>query len=198
MHKRTSEIFTDVIANAEGSGEITVREILELLGKKSFCLAVLVLALPNCIPIPNPPGLATLTGVPIMLLAIQMVWGRNAPWIPKRMANYSFSREKFANFLKKSLPYIYKIERIFYPRMFWLGIGVSQRLIGTAFLILGFIISLPIPFANLVPGFAIACMAIGLMERDGLMMAIGLAIGAVGSMAMFKLIKGVVMGVMGL
>lgn len=189
LHKRTSEIIAEVIANSKGNGDISVQEVLELLGHKSFCLVILVLALPNCFPIPNLLAYSALTGIPIMLLAIQMIVGRNTLWLPHAITNRKFSRTKFANVLAKLLPYIKKIESVFYPRMFFIRINIAERLFGVVFLLLAIVLSLPIPFGNMIPGFAIAFMAIGLMERDGLMLTAGLIFVVFSSAAIFTAIK---------
>lgn len=194
-HKRASDIFADLIKSAKGDGDISVRELLGLLEEQSFCLAILVLALPNCLPLPTLPGFAALTGIPIILLAMQMIIGRDVPWLPDSIGNYSFSRTKFAAFLVKILPYIQKIERVFYPRMFFINIKIAERLAGIAFVLLGIILSLPIPFGNMVPGFAISFIAIGLMERDGVMICAGLILGSVFCVLIFTAIKAIIISI---
>lgn len=198
LHKRTSEIIADVIDSAKGDGNISVREIMGLLGEKSFCLVILVLALPNCLPIPNVMAYSALTGIPIIVLAIQMVFGRDTLWLPDKILNYQFPREKFANILAMVLPYIRKIEHIFYPRMFFISLHITERLVGLVFLVLGIILSLPIPFGNMIPGFAISFIAIGLIERDGLMMAAGLIFGMISCLAIFTAVKGIVFAAIGM
>lgn len=197
-HKRTSEIIHYVIESSKGDGEVSIHEILGLLGEKSFCLAILVLALPNCLPIPNVMAYSALTGIPIIILAIQMVVGRNALWLPDKIINYRFSRTKFAYFLGKTLPYVQKVEGVFYPRMFFISINITERLVGVVFLVLGIVLSLPIPFGNMIPGFSISFMAIGLIERDGLMMAVGLIFGIVACFAIFTAINGLIASTVGL
>lgn len=195
LHKRTSEIIADVIESSKGDGNVSVKEVLDLLGHKSFCLVILVLALPNCLPIPNILAYSALTGIPIMLLAIQMILGRSALWLPNAITNRTFSRTKFATLLAKLLPYIQKIESVFYPRMFLIRINIAERLVGIAFLLLAIVLSLPIPFGNMIPGFAIAFMAIGLMERDGLMLAFGLVFVVFSSAAIFTAIKTILLAI---
>jgi hypothetical protein len=197
IYERTSEILAKVITEQKGDGDISVGKILELLGNKSFCLAILVLAIPNCFPIPNVLAYSAFTGIPIIFLSIQMVIGRKTPWMPGAISNYCFSRTKYTNFLTKVLPYIKKIERLFYPRMFFININVAERLVGIAFLLLGIILSLPIPFGNLPPGFAIVLIAIGLMERDGLMITAGVLFGIISCIAIFAAIKVVLITLIG-
>jgi hypothetical protein len=46
--------------------------------------------------------------------------------------------------------------------------------VGTICLILAIIITLPVPFGQMVPGAAISVLALGMLERDGLVIGIGL------------------------
>jgi hypothetical protein len=126
-----------------------------------------------------------------------MILGRNAPWLPHAITNQHFSRTKLAAFLARILPYIQKIERVFYPRMFFISVNIIERLVGIAFLLLGIVLSLPIPFGNLFPGFAIAFIAIGLMERDGVMMAAGLLFSIISCVAIFTAVKAIFFAVIG-
>lgn len=47
--------------------------------------------------------------------------------------------------------------------------------IGAISLILAIIITLPVPLGHMLPGVAISLLALGLLERDGLAIGIGLA-----------------------
>ena len=44
-------------------------------------------------------------------------------------------------------------------------------------MVLALIIALPVPLGHFVPGIAISAMALGLIERDGLMIVCGFVIG---------------------
>lgn len=44
-------------------------------------------------------------------------------------------------------------------------------------MVLALIIALPVPLGHFVPGIAISAMALGLIERDGLMIICGFIIG---------------------
>src|SRR3546814_11677546 len=57
----------------------------------------------------------------------------------------------------------------------WTG----ERVLGIVCLALAVIITLPIPFANMLPGLAVTALALGLIERDGLAVLIGLALSVV-------------------
>jgi len=50
-------------------------------------------------------------------------------------------------------------------------------LVGAVCLILAVIITLPIPLGHVIPGTAIVILALGLLERDGVALSIGLFVG---------------------
>jgi hypothetical protein len=69
-----------------------------------------------------------------------------------------------------------KLERFARPRLAFLHAGPAMpRLIGLGIVIasLGLMLSLPIPFSNSIPAWAIVLLAIGRMEEDGLLVLMG-------------------------
>lgn len=76
--------------------------------------------------------------------------------------------------------------------MFFINIDIAERLVGVVFILLAIVLSLPVPFGNLIPGFAISFIAIGLIVHDGLMLAIGLVCGVISFFAMLSAIKAIV------
>ena len=52
--------------------------------------------------------------------------------------------------------------------------------VGAICLVLAIIITLPIPLGHMVPGAAISLLALGLIERDGLVVAFGMIVAALG------------------
>lgn len=186
--KRTSDILQTLIADTDGDGEITIQEVMRLLGDRAFGLAILVFSLPNSLPIPSPPGFSAVTGIPIILIALQLLAGRSTPWLPPRIRKYSFSRSKFAYFLTKALPYIRKVERLLHPRLAFMHSWAGERAVGLAFVILAVVLSLPIPFGNFLPGLAMSVIALGLLERDGALMLAGMAGGALAVLLIFTVL----------
>ena len=55
----------------------------------------------------------------------------------------------------------------------WTG----ERLIGIGILVLALVLTLPIPFANWLPAFAIAIIGLAIVEKDGVAVLVGLAVG---------------------
>lgn len=186
--RRTSDALEALIVDAGGDGKITIQEIMRMLGDRAFGLAILVFSLPNSLPIPSPPGFSAITGIPIILIALQMVVGRSTPWLPPRIRRYGFSRDTFARFLAASLPYIRKVERLLHPRLAFMHSYAGERVVGAVFLVLAAVLSLPIPFGNFLPGVSMSIIALGLLERDGALMLAGMALGALAVLLIFTVV----------
>ncbi len=72
-----------------------------------------------------------------------------------------------------------RLERFCRPRLALLTEPFGKVLIGLVVLVLGLVMILPIPFlGNMPPGFAASVIAIGVIERDGLVVLIGLVVSA--------------------
>lgn len=165
--KRTSEILQAVI-DRSGSGSLSVGEFIATLGDRSFGLAILIFALPNSLPIPGIPGFSTITGVPIILLGLQMLLGRRSVWMPRKVSRVRFSGETMSKVLAKALPFVIWLEKYLRPRLHYVCSPYGERLLGLLLAVLAAIISLPIPLGNFLPGISITLLALGLLERDGL------------------------------
>ena len=84
---RTSHVLA---ALAAGTGErITVADILAVLRDRAFALLVVLLGLPNCLPMP--PPIPLVCGLLLILVAAQILFGRPAPWLPKALLQRSIA-----------------------------------------------------------------------------------------------------------
>lgn len=165
--EKVSEIVAALCDGWEDD-RITLDELLRAFGLRSFGFLILVFALPNGIPAPIAPGLSAILGAPLLLLSLQMLLGFRTPWFPASWRARSFARRDVAKLLRPALPYIVKVERFIRPRFKHLAAGVlPSRLIGGLILWNAILLSLPIPFGNLIPAWAIILAALGQVERDG-------------------------------
>lgn len=155
---------------------VSVRDIKNSLGRRSFGLMLFVLAIPNSLPIVGIPGVSTVTGLPILLIAGQMMLGYHHIWLPKWISNRDFSRDGFLKLIEKTTPWLGKIERLLKPRWFWLIKGRVEHLLAAVCVLMAFLLILPIPFGNLFPGLSVLLISLGLIERDGVCVALGLVL----------------------
>lgn len=171
--RRASDILEEFAAHAHGD-VITVGDLTRLLGDRAYGMLLLLLALPNIIPL---PGLSTAVGVPMIVLGAQLALGWPAPRLPRRLADVAFSRETLLAVLAKAKPYVEWVERRIRPRLSLFAEGPGERLAGVAVMILAAVLALPIVFGNLPPAAAIALIALGLIENDGAAVLAGLVLG---------------------
>jgi hypothetical protein len=171
-----SHLLRDLSDNA--GEKITLGEIADGMEHRSFGAFLVVFCLPNLIPLP--PGATFILGLPLVFVAFQMAFSRrDTIWLPRRLHEYAFDNRAFAKVLDKFLPWIGWTERFVKPR-FWMGdTRLYERFLGVFALLLALIIFLPIPLGNMGPAYALALMGLGLTERDGLVMAAGVAIGVI-------------------
>ena len=155
------------------SEHVTLEDMAEFLGDRSIGGFLLVLALPMALPVPA-PGISVLFGVPMIVISVQLaLWYRRA-WLPARLARRSIPRSTFLTIVDRILPTLRPLERIVRPRAGWLAGPWARVPVGIICLVLAIIITLPVPLGHVVPGTAISVLALGLIERDGIAIALGL------------------------
>ncbi len=159
--------FSTVLrALGEGEGEqLKVDELVTAFGDRAFGAVMLVFALISTLPLP--PGSTTVTGVPLVIMAVQLARGRERLWLPRRFLQASIARSAFRKGVGKVLPVLRFAERLTRPRVEALVGQTGQRVVGLICCLLAIVLSLPIPLGNMVPAIAICLFALGIMQRDG-------------------------------
>ncbi|MBS0125374.1 exopolysaccharide biosynthesis protein [Thetidibacter halocola] len=170
----TPRRLSDVLRDLEtGLGpRIALGDLVSGLRDRSFAPLMVLFAVPNVFL--YLPGSSVLTGLPLMIIALQLIVGRPSVWLPRALSERSIDRAHFARIVRHSLPWVERIERLARPRL-WPGKAAAvDQMIGAACLVMSLLLFLPIPFANGVPALAIIAMGLALSERDGLWLVAGL------------------------
>src|SRR5690606_26396709 len=137
-----------------------------------------IFAFPNILP--TPPGTAGILGLPLLFLSAQMMLGLD-PWLPGFIARRSMARGTFQVLVERITPWLLRAERLLRARGEVLAHPRAQRLLGALCLIVSIALVLPVPFANLVPSVALCIIGLGVLERDGLWIVLGV-LAALGSL----------------
>lgn len=164
---------------------ISVADLLAAMGDRALGALMFVFAIPNVLPVP--PGTSAILGAPLIFLAAQLMLGQ-APWLPKLVADRSMSHADFAALVRRVAPWLRRAERMLRPRFPWLAQPPMEFVIGFVCMLLALVLVLPIPLGNVLPALAIAVLALGVLERDGLWVLVGLA----AAIASVVLVSGVV------
>jgi len=148
------------------------------LRNRALGLLLLIFALPCCVPMP--PGIPAACGVAILFVGVQMLLGRQSPWIPRALADRDMARADLQRLVDRSAGAVKWLERLCRPRLAPVTGGIGKVFIGLVVSVLAVILILPIPFVgNIPPGIATAIIGLGLAERDGLVVAFGFVTAAV-------------------
>jgi len=169
-----SDRLDGLVIEAQGQ-EVTLDWLLAQLSERAFGLCLLVLALPCCIPFLY--GIPQVVALPLMILSVQMLAGRRAPWLPARLGARTVSAESLAALSRRAGPWLRRIEAVSRPRLSVLTRAPLDRAVGLALVIFSASILVPLPATNTVPGLAVVIVAMGLLQRDGVLVILGAALG---------------------
>jgi len=169
---RTSELLSAIVT-AHSAERIAVGEIVHALRNRAFGLSILLLGLPNCLPMP--PGIPVICGVLLGLVGAQMMLGRDELWMPRWLAARTVSRGLLDKIVNGALRWIRRFEVYSRPRMTYFSNSLARFVLGGLVVVLGLLLLLPIPiFGNLPPGIAVCILGLGLVERDGAFICAGI------------------------
>lgn len=166
----------DDFLNHDHGARIALGDLVGILGDRAFGALLLILSIPNILPV---PGLSTATGLPMLLIGAQIAAGRDRPWLPRRLATLTLERDAFLRVIAKAKPHVDRLERHLRPRLPAVTAPAVERLLGLAVMVLAGILALPIVFGNQPPALAIALIALGLIEKDGAFVIAGLVAGVI-------------------
>jgi hypothetical protein len=182
----TSKLLLDILEQQQGE-KVYLRNLLLGLDDRAFGWTLFICALPEALPLPI-AGLSAIIGIPLVIVSGQLVLGFRKPWLPKWIGDRSFKRRDFEKIVRKSLPYLNKVEHLIRPRWQFMNSPAIERLLGVIILILAIVITLPIPFGNFLPAIVVVLISLGILEKDG----VAIAIGILGSLIIFGLLIGAV------
>jgi hypothetical protein len=164
-HTRTTELLARALEASTGK-EITLGEFLDPLGERAFGFLILILALPNFIPVPI--GVGGVMGVLVIFVGAQLLLGFEHPWLPGALRRRGIKRTSVERFVKRLTPLLRWLERLCRPRLEALTRHPAHRISGFLLVLIGIALALPIPFTNYLFGLLLVVYAVALIERDGI------------------------------
>lgn len=159
------------------SEHITVAELVDRFGGRAMGALLLLFGL-LCL-LPLPPGGTTIFGLPLLLLAPQLVIGRHAPWLPQKVRSRTVPLDDVRGRLPRLVRWLKRVEAVSQPRLTFLFGPVGERLIGVVCTVLAFVLILPIWGGNILPALAVVVLSLALILKDGILALLGYALVAV-------------------
>lgn len=170
-----SQRLQTVIDGLEGE-RISVCEIRDHFGSDAATMLTAFLTLVFLVPV-SIPGVSTVFGGAILLLAIGRIGGRPL-WLPARIAQRSLPAARLRAALTRGLRPFERLERLSRPqRLATFTSGATARRINDGGVVLGAALLMApfgmIPLTNTLPAAALLLLAIGALQRDGLSVLLG-------------------------
>lgn len=177
----------DGFAEGDPDDLLTLRLLLAGLGRRAFGMLLFVSVLPAFIPVPVGGAIA---GPLVVLIGAQLLLLRRRPWLPRFVADRGFHRHALVRFDRMISPVLARLEHLIRPRLSSL---LEQRgaaaLTGLLLILLGVLLSLPIPLTNYLFGGLLLLYALALLERDGALMVVAW-IGGTVAIVVFGVLSG--------
>ncbi len=163
-------------------GDKTVGSLVGLFGQRSFAiLFVLLLAVPA---LPLPTGGAThVFELIAMLLALQLIVGRDRIWLPRRWCALSLAGPKQQRFIGALMRMVRRLERVSRRRLgFLFGHRLSQIAFGVLVLAgsLGAFLAPPFSGLDTLPALGVVLLSLGVLLEDIAIVVVGIAVGVGG------------------
>ncbi len=169
-HTRISALLVELSDDSAGAFYLRLGKIFDYVGERGFGLVLLLLALPNFIPAPI--GVGAVTGPLASFCGLQLLFGLERPWMPRRMRSVRLKRSTFQKTLGVVGKLLRGLEKLSRPRWDSMVGPIGLRITGFLLIGLGIALALPIPFTNYPFGALLILLSIALMERDGVLMVI--------------------------
>jgi hypothetical protein len=164
----------------EGDGEKTIGALVEVSGKRAFALIFVMLMGVPALPLPT-GGATHVFEVITVLLALELVVGREEVWLPRRSRARTVDTE--GRFIRVLLRTIRRVERLSKQRLgFLFGHRLSNLVFG-AFVAAGATAAfLAPPFTGLdtLPALGVVLVSLAVLLEDFVFVAAGVVVAACG------------------
>ena len=164
----TSTLIRRILAELPGE-DVRIGYIVYKLRRRSFGGLLILLAALSLL-----PGISIFAGIAMILPGVQMLLGFRAPLLPWIIRKQTIKSQQLQAIGARAIAIIYRVEQWVKPRWPVLTAPPVPNLIGVLVIGLAIVVMLPLPLSNLPPAIALLLLSLGLLERDGVVVVIGL------------------------
>jgi hypothetical protein len=167
----------------ESDGDKTLGSIIELFQEKSFALLFILLLGVSALPLPT-GGATHVFEIVAMLLAVQLIAGRDKIWLPERWRRLPLAGPNQQRFINRLMKTIRWLERFSRPRASYLfGHRLSNIVFGVLVLAGSLAAFLAPPFSGLdtLPSLGVVLLSIGVLLEDLAIVVLAVVVGVAGA-----------------
>ncbi|HEY8571102.1 exopolysaccharide biosynthesis protein [Phenylobacterium sp.] len=183
MAEHPAQDLEDVLGELEkaarsNGAKVSVGELVETVGKRSFGPLLLLGGLLGMTPVAAIPTAPTLIATITLLVSVQLLFGRKTIWLPRFLEKLSVRAERVQKAVKISRKPARIVDRMVRPRLQSLTMPFADRIVAAVCVVVA--ICVPplelLPFVAFIPSLAIFAFGVGLIARDGLVVLLALAV----------------------
>ena len=181
----------------ESDGDKTLGSIIELFEKKSFAVLFILLLGVSALPLPT-GGATHVFEIVAMLLAVQLIAGRDQIWLPERWRRLRLAGPNQQRFINRLMKTIRWLERFSRPRASDLfDHRLSNIVFGVLVLAGSLAAFLAPPFTGLdtLPSLGVVLLSIAVLLEDLATVVLAVAVGVAGVALELILGRAVVRGI---
>lgn len=174
-----------------GDGEKTLGALLDVFGRRSFAVVFVVLMAVPALPLPT-GGATHVFELVVLLLALQLIAGRDEIWLPRRWRGIELTGDKRQRFLNALLRLIRRLERLSRRRAaFLFDRRSSNVLFGILVIVMtaGAFVAPPFSGLDTLPALGVVLLSLGVLLEDILIVLVALVVGGAGVTLEFVLGK---------
>jgi hypothetical protein len=163
-------------------GDKTLGSLIELFEEKSFALLfVLLLGVP-ALPLPT-GGVTHVFEIIAMLVALQLIAGRDRIWLPQRWCKLELAGESQQRFIAGLMKMIRRLERFSHPHLrFLFDHRLSNIVFGLLVIggCLGAFLAPPFTGLDTLPSLGVVLLSLGVLLEDIFVVVAALVVGVAG------------------
>jgi hypothetical protein len=198
MTQKSTAFSEEITAWLKSDHPKTILGLNKVFGERTFAIIFMILMAPAALPIPT-GGITDVFAIITIIIAAQMVLGRDRLWLPKRWRGMKISKSLSNTILPKLAKIIKRLERHSKPRYtFLFKSRVSKAILGVIVILfsIGTILAPPFSGLDTLPAMGVVVLSIAIVLEDGIAAIFGMVIGSLGlflqlffSAAIIELIK---------
>jgi hypothetical protein len=165
----SASLVLQKLLDAVPADHFTLEWLIGSLPRRSFGVAMLLLALTAMVPIGS-----IVPGLLIAILALQMISNRHGPAFPHCIAVRRLPTAQFVRLGRHAIPVLRYLEKVIRPR--WpTPFKARKRVVGIVVLLLTSVLLVaPLPLSNVPPALVIALISLAYIEEDGVLLSIAI------------------------
>lgn len=163
------ELLDRIEAGAANRSHVSIGEMMDSVGRRSFGPVVLLVGLILVTPLSGMPGMPTLMGLLTLLTLSQVLMGRKHFWLPGWLAQREIPRKKLVQGLELLRPPARRIDRLIRPRLTPLvkGLGLYVMALACMFISVALPATEIVPFSASIAGLALMTFGLAMISKDG-------------------------------